>query len=285
MILQVAEINKSFSSRQVLNSVSLSCEKGKVSGLIGPNGAGKSTLFRIIFKLIRPDSGSVAVCSDRKKPLGGFIDKPALYGYLSARDNLSVFARMQKMDLKVERFKELMELVGLDASRHDPVRYYSTGMKQRLGLAVSLMNDPECIILDEPFSGLDPFGNRSFQELIRGLALTKNIAVLIASHNLYDLGDLCDDLYIINKGEIIRHGSTSELFRMASKSYRIYGDSLIQSKTLQRLGAEISEGIALVIPGEEDIETVIRGVIEDGCSVSACIPQTSLEMLLEKELP
>lgn len=283
MILQIAEIKKSFGSRQVLNSVSLSCDKGRVSGLIGPNGAGKSTLFRIIFDLIRPDSGTVSVYSKRKKPLGGFIDKPALYGYLSARDNLRIFARMQRMDLTVERYSELMELVGLDASRHDPVKYYSTGMKQRLGLAVSLMNDPECIILDEPFSGLDPFGNRSFQELIRELARTKNIAVLIASHNLYDLGDLCDELYIINKGEIIRHGNASDLFRMASKSYRIYGEALIQSKTLQHLGAKISEDNALVIPGVGDIEAVIKGVVDEGCSVSACIPQTSLELLLQKE--
>ncbi|MGB5236444.1 MAG: ABC transporter ATP-binding protein [Flavobacteriaceae bacterium] len=285
MILHVDKINKSFGSRQVLKSVSLSCDKGKVNGLIGPNGAGKSTLFRIIFDLIRPDSGTVSVCSTSNKPLGGFVDKPALYGYLSARDNLRVFARLQKIDLRIEHYKELMELVGLDALRDDPVKYYSTGMKQRLGLAVSLMNDPECIILDEPFSGLDPFGNRSFQNLIRELARTKNIAVLIASHNLYDLGDLCDELYIANQGEIVRQGNATDLFHMASISYRIYGDLFFQSNTLKQLGAEISEGNALVIPGKEGIEAVICNIIEEGCSVSACIPQTSLELLLQKEFP
>ncbi|MEN8789607.1 MAG: ABC transporter ATP-binding protein [Flavobacteriaceae bacterium] len=285
MILHVDEINKSYGSRQVLKSISLSCAKGEVSGLIGPNGAGKSTLFRIIFGLVRPDSGVVSVHSKSQKSLGGFIDKPALYGYLSARDNLKVFARMQKFIFSNERYLELMDLVGLDVLRNDPVKYYSTGMKQRLGLAVSLMNEPECIILDEPFSGLDPFGNQSFKDLILKLARDKKIAVLIASHNLYDMGDLCDVLYIINEGEIIRQGNATELFRMASSSFRIYGELFAQSNTLRLLGAEITEGSVLVKTGNMNIEEVIKSIVSEGCSVSACIPQTSLEVLLQKELP
>ncbi len=284
MILRVDEINKSYGSRKILKSISLGCTKGQVCGLIGPNGAGKSTLFRIIFGLVHPDSGVVSVDSERKKPLGGFIDKPALYGYLSAMDNLKVFAHIQNLKFGQERYLELMDLVGLDPLRKDPIKYYSTGMKQRLGLAVSLINEPECIILDEPFSGLDPFGNRSFQDLIRKLARVKKIAVLIASHNLYDMGDLCDELFIINNGEIVRRGRAAELFKMASRSYRIYGDNLAQSSTLRLLEAEISEGTALVRPGKEGIEEIIHNIIAEECSVSACIPQPSLKILLRKEI-
>ena len=141
MILSAGDVCKSYGSLKVLKGVSLELHKGEICGLIGPNGAGKSTLFRILLGLVSRDSGSLQIHSESSKPLGGIIEKPALYGYLSALENLRVFARIQGLELtKAELENELLQ-VGLSPDRTDPVRNYSMGMKQRLGLAIALLND------------------------------------------------------------------------------------------------------------------------------------------------
>lgn len=283
MILSIREISKSFGSRQVLNSVSLSCSSGEICGLIGPNGAGKSTLFRIILGLITPDSGSLEINSSATKPLGGIIDRPALYGYLSARDNIKVFARLQGLHFNPNAFEKLMEEVGLETHRNDPVKNYSMGMKQRLGLAIALMNRPECIILDEPFSGLDPLGIRALHGLLRKLAIEDQMAVLLSSHNLSELGDLCDTLYVINEGSIVKHDKAKKIIRRASTSYLIHGNSLENSSILKKLEAEIRTDSALVAPGDISIGRLIDELVAEGISISACLPQPNLKTLFENE--
>lgn len=283
MILSIREISKSFGSRQVLNSVSLSCSSGEICGLIGPNGAGKSTLFRIILGLITPDSGSLEINSSATKPLGGIIDRPALYGYLSARDNIKVFASLQGLHFNPKAFEKLMEEVGLETHRNDPVKNYSMGMKQRLGLAIALMNRPECIILDEPFSGLDPLGIRALHGLLRKLAIEDQMAVLLSSHNLSELGDLCDTLYVINEGTIVKHDKAKKIIRRASTSYLIHGNSLENSSILKKLEAEIRTDSALVAPGDISIGRLIDELVAEGISISACLPQPNLKTLFENE--
>lgn len=283
MILSLKEICKSFGSRQVLNSVSLVCDRGEICGLIGPNGAGKSTLFRIILGLVSPDSGSIKIPSSAKKAIGGIIDKPALYGYLSAYDNLRVFAALQGIELNDTMYLYEMDRVGLDPDRTDPVRNYSMGMKQRLGLAIALINQPECIILDEPFSGLDPMGARALHRLILNLAKETGIAVLVSSHNLVELGELCDTLYIINNGIINEKKEARALMRDAARVYVLYGNNLEKSEILQELSAEFRSGIALVDPGSIGIESVIKGMVQEGTDFSACVPQSDLKSLFTSE--
>ena len=284
MILSAKEICKSYGHRQVLDHVSLSCRKGEICGLIGPNGAGKSTLFRILLGLVRRDGGQLIVRSGAPKPLGGIIEKPALYGYLSAYENLRVFARVQGMRFSGADYGEMMARVGLDPERRDPVRNYSMGMKQRLGLAIALLNSPECIILDEPFSGLDPIGIRSLQQQVRGLAVEHGIGIIISSHNLVELGDLCDRLYVINKGEIIREGPAREILQAAARGFLIYGRGLEASGTLKKHNAEFLKGCAMLTLQDEHIDLVLKELIQEpGVSVTGCVPQTDLRVLFEKE--
>jgi ABC-2 type transport system ATP-binding protein len=286
MILSAREVSKSYGARQVLKKVSLTCREGEICGLIGPNGAGKSTLFRILMGLVSQDAGELELRSVSPKPLGGIIEKPALYGYLSARENLNVFARVQGLVLTGQHYQELMAQVGLSADRQDPVRNYSMGMKQRLGLAIALLNDPDCVILDEPFSGLDPIGIRGLQQQVRSLAHKRRLGVLISSHNLVELGDLCDRLYVINHGEIVREGPARKVLQAAARGYILYGDGLAGSRLLQSLKVEFRKGSALLYPEAHPIEEVLRNLVqEDGVALKACIPQTDLRTLFEKEAP
>ena len=286
MILSARQVSKSYGTRQVLKEVSLTCREGEICGLIGPNGAGKSTLFRILMGLVSRDSGDLELRSKSPKPLGGIIEKPALYGYLSAAENLRVFARVQGLLPGPDHFRDLIEQVGLSADRHDPVRNYSMGMKQRLGLAIALLNNPECVILDEPFSGLDPIGIRALQEQVRTLAGKRGIGVLISSHNLVELGDLCDRLYVINQGEIIREGAAQSVLQAAARGYLLYGQGLADSRVLSPLEVEYRKGSALLFPQTTPISEILKKLTqEDGVHLTGCIPQTDLRTLFEKEAP
>jgi ABC-2 type transport system ATP-binding protein len=286
MILAAREISKAYGTRSVLRGVSLSCRKGEVVGLIGPNGAGKSTLFRILLGLVSRDSGQLVVHSKSAKPLGGIIEKPALYTYLSAYDNLRVFSRIQGLDFGRKAYEGLMDRVGLVPGRKDPVRNYSMGMKQRLGLAVALLNAPECVILDEPFSGLDPLGIRSLQARIRSLAREQDMAILLSSHNLTELGDLCDTLSVINRGEIVRHGPATEIFGQAVGSYLLHGTGFEHSRLLKVLGADVGGTSAVLTRNGKEISGILRELsAEEGVAVSACIPQTNVDALFEKPEP
>jgi ABC-2 type transport system ATP-binding protein len=286
MILSAEDISKSYGSLQVLNRVSLSCNKGEICGLIGPNGAGKSTLFRILLGLVRKESGTLEIRSDAPKPLGGIIEKPALYGYLNARDNLRVFSRIQGLPFQQDIYVQLMKQVGLSPERTDPVRNYSMGMKQRLGLAIALLNSPELVVLDEPFSGLDPIGIRTLQDQVRQLAREQGIGVLISSHNLVELGDLCDRFFVINQGEIVKQGAAREILQAAAGKYLIYGKGLEASATLKEFEADFRSGSALITPEGQPIEEILRRLTsENQVTVTACIPQTNLSILFEKDTP
>lgn len=283
MILSAGEVCKSYGSLKVLKGVSLGVSRGEVCGLIGPNGAGKSTLFRILLGLVSRDSGTLEIHSESPKPLGGIIEKPALYGYLSAFENLRVFSRIQGLRLITSEIEAKLSQVGLSADRKDPVRNFSMGMKQRLGLAIALLNDPECLVLDEPFSGLDPIGIRSLQDEIRTLSNSRGIGILISSHNLVELGDLCDRLFVINQGEIIREGPAREILQQAAQSYLLYGSGLESSKTLLGLKVEFRSGSALLHIEEGGIHDVLKKLSsEPEVNLTACVPQTNLSALFEK---
>lgn len=237
-------------------------------------------------RLVSLDSGSVELQSETSKPLGGIIEKPALYGYLSARENLYVFSRVQGLALTRQHYLELMEQVGLPADREDPVRNYSMGMKQRLGLAIALLNNPACVILDEPFSGLDPIGIRALQQQVKSLAEERRIGVLISSHNLVELGDLCDRLYVINQGEIIREGPAQQVLQAAARGYLLYGDGFLASRVLQSEEVEFRQGSALLFPHARPIDEVLKTLaLEDGVTLRGCVPQTDLRTLFQKEGP
>jgi ABC-2 type transport system ATP-binding protein len=198
--IRVRGLSKCYGSTVALDQVDLDLGAGQLRGLLGPNGAGKTTLLRLLFGLIRPDAGEINV-SGR---LAGFVEDPTFYPYLSGRRNLRLLARLDGFD--PEGIEPLLERVGLTDRAGDRVAGYSTGMRQRLGIAAALLHRPRVLALDEPTSGLDPAGIRDTSALLRELA-ADGVAVLISSHLIGELEELCDSYTILLAGRVIWDGS------------------------------------------------------------------------------
>ncbi|MBU5266962.1 ABC transporter ATP-binding protein [Virgibacillus proomii] len=217
-ILKTNEITKTFRKVDALRNISITIESGKIYGLIGSNGAGKSTLMRIIAGLSFPTSGSMeffgkespkAIQVERKR-LGCMIELPSLNMSLSAKENIR-YHRILRGISNEEIEDELIRLVGLGDTGKKQVKDFSLGMKQRLGIAVSLINNPELLILDEPINGLDPIGVKEIRNLLKKLCEERHITVIISSHNLPELYQVATDYIIIHDGEIKQTLTLQEL--------------------------------------------------------------------------
>jgi ABC-2 type transport system ATP-binding protein len=216
-VLATYELSKRYGSRQAVKGLDLRVDRGLVYGFLGPNGAGKTTTIRMILGLIRPTGGRVEVAgldvlraaSQVLPRIGALVEAPALYAYMSGRDNLRAFGSVLGWVGKA-RIDEVLTLVGLGDRGNDRVGSYSLGMKQRLGLAVALLQDPELVVLDEPTNGLDPAGVIEMRSLLRGLA-TDGRTVFVSSHVLAEVQQICDRVAIINHGELVREGAIADL--------------------------------------------------------------------------
>ena len=207
-VLEVNNLKKSLGKREIIKNLSFSIEEGEIFGFLGPNGAGKTTTIRMLVGLIHPNEGIIKICgydlkNDTEKALkevGAVVENPELYKYLSGRENLMQIARIR--NISKEDVEDTIRLVGLEDRINDKVRKYSLGMKQRLGLAASLLSKPKLLILDEPTNGLDPSGILDFREIVKKAAKEKGIAVFISSHILSEVQHLCDRVAFINHGTI-----------------------------------------------------------------------------------
>ena len=198
VVLRVEEITKKIKRREIIKGISFSVEKGEICGFIGPNGAGKTTMIRLLTSLIKPTSGKIFinglnVVENRKealKSLGAIVEAPIFFSHMTGRQilmNLSLFnGEMTKLE-RIQKVEEVLMSVGLFERKDDRVSTYSLGMKQRLGIAQALLNDPQIIILDEPANGLDPVGMMELRELILKLNREKEITFFISSHLLDEL--------------------------------------------------------------------------------------------------
>jgi ABC-2 type transport system ATP-binding protein len=215
--LSTHQLTKSYGARPAVKGLDLEVRRGEVFGFLGPNGAGKTTTIRMALGLIRPTSGSVEILGHdvqrdgaRVLPrVGALVEAPALYPYLSGRDNLRAVAGVLG-GVPRGRLDEVLELVGLAGRQKDRVRAYSLGMKQRLGVAVALLNDPELLVLDEPANGLDPAGIVEMRDLLRQLAAAGK-TVFISSHVLAEVQQICDRVAIVSLGQLVRLASVAEL--------------------------------------------------------------------------
>ncbi len=193
-------------------------------GLLGPNGAGKTTLLRILFGLIRPNAGTVELFgrnldsyeADALEGVAGFVEDPSFYPYLSGRVNLELLAELDGREAG-PRIDELLERVGLGGRGDDRVNGYSTGMKQRLGIAAALLREPRLLLLDEPTAGLDPEGVRDMLGLFRELA-TAGVSILLSSHQIKEVENLCDSFTIVRRGRVVWDGTAEELREQAPAS-------------------------------------------------------------------
>ncbi|GAA0110580.1 ABC transporter ATP-binding protein [Clostridium tertium] len=207
-VLEVKGLKKRLGKREIIKDISFSVEEGEIFGFLGPNGAGKTTTIRMLVGLINPNGGNISICGhDLKndtenalKEVGAVVENPELYKYLSGRENLMQIARIR--NIPKTQVDETIKLVGLENRIDDKVRKYSLGMKQRLGLAASLLSNQKLLILDEPTNGLDPSGILDFREVVKKAAKERGMAVFISSHILSEVQHLCDRVAFINHGTI-----------------------------------------------------------------------------------
>ena len=227
-ILEVKNITKFFGKKKVLKDVTFSLKEGEILGFIGPNGAGKTTTIKLILGLQRISFGEIYINGFNVKKnftkaiekVGAIVESPDMYSYLSGRKNLEMIARMYK-GIDKNRIDEVIKLVGLENRINDKVSKYSLGMKQRLGIAASLIHNPNILILDEPTNGLDPEGIKELRTLLKKLAKEEKMGILISSHNLAELESFCTDVCIIKNGEIIETSSVKDAKKASKSSYII----------------------------------------------------------------
>jgi ABC-2 type transport system ATP-binding protein len=228
--IQISHLSKRYGKHLAVNDLSFEVETGEVMGFLGLNGAGKSTTLYMLAGLVRPTSGSISIFGKNlhrnflsiAPQVGVLVERPAFYDYLSARENLKLSARLAGRDVTVDR---ALDRVGLLSAGRKRVGVFSTGMRQRLGLAQALLLEPALLILDEPTNGLDPEATRDMLELLKNLADESQVTILISSHMLHEVEQLCDRVVVINKGHLVSCDRTDALLSYDEQKVEVLLDS------------------------------------------------------------
>ncbi|TCO32572.1 ABC-2 type transport system ATP-binding protein [Kribbella steppae] len=273
-LVEVTGLTKRYGDTLAVDGVDLTVLPGEVYGFLGPNGAGKTTTLRILTGLIAPTSGDVRVLGgapgqpDVLGRTGSMIESPAFYPYLSGLDNLRLLAEYAEVPRR--KVDEVLELVDLADRARDRFSTYSLGMKQRLGVAAALLKDPELVILDEPTNGLDPAGMRDMRRLIRELG-SGGRTVLLSSHLLGEVQQICDRVGIINSGRMVAEHNVEELRGEQELVVRAAPREQAQSILTNFLGAgavhQYDETLRVKVQPEKVAE-VNRILVEAGIAVS-----------------
>jgi ABC-2 type transport system ATP-binding protein len=272
-------LSKSYGKRLAVDHLDLQVDRAELFGFLGPNGAGKTTTIRMALGLIAPTGGSVEILglevrSHRAQVLprvGALVESPALYGYLSGRDNLRAIGSLLG-GASEERIDEVLEIVALKGRDKDRVRTYSMGMKQRLGLAMALLNNPDLLILDEPANGLDPAGIVEMRDLLRDLA-AQGKTVFISSHVLSEVQQICTRVAIINHGKLIRVAPVHDLLQ-SSGEYEVKVDSPAELVALLRKQpwapqARAEDGLVITPAPEGRGRNLIKFLVDRGVAPDA----------------
>ena len=228
-VIKVEKLAKNFGSFEAVRDVSFTVNKGDVFGFLGPNGAGKSTTIRCLLSLIRLNAGTIQMFGksyathryEILSKIGSIIEKPDFYNYLSAQKNLEIFARISGASVSTKEIHEMLEFVGLGGRGKDKTKGFSHGMKQRLGIAQTLLHKPELIILDEPTTGLDPQGIIEIRNLILRLKNEQNKTILLSSHQLSEIELIANRMVIITKGKSLVEGNVQELLNAQELTVRL----------------------------------------------------------------
>jgi ABC-type multidrug transport system ATPase subunit len=288
-IIQVDHLSKQFNQVKAVNDLSFTVNEGDVYGFLGQNGAGKSTTIRMLLTLITPSSGEIHMFgkklsthrSEILSQVGAVIEKPDLYKYLSAYDNLSIFAKMSGIMVSRKLLMDQLQMVGLEERAKDKVRTFSQGMKQRLGIAVALVHNPRLIILDEPTNGLDPQGIADIRNLILRLSKEMGKTVVISSHLLSEIELIASRMIIINKGEKIVEGKVDDLLDPAHTVVDIEStDNLSAAKKLleSRWATYIQRSKPLqLMMNKEDVPQMINDLVEMNIRLLSVSSSHSLE--------
>ncbi|MGH8744693.1 MAG: ABC transporter ATP-binding protein [Burkholderiales bacterium] len=250
-MIEILELKLAIRNTPILHGVRLHMSEGEIYGLLGPNGAGKSTTLSVLTGLRAADSGNVSVMGldpvRQRKELHGNIgvlaEDSGFYSWMSAQDYLRWMARMYGRELTSDEMARRLEQVGLDAANRQAVGTFSCGMKQRLGLARALLNDPRLLILDEPTNRLDPRGRREIHDVLLALSHERGVGILLCTHLLDDVDRLCSRIGIINRGETLLEGNLAELLaeKTGINRYRLRLDTRSTADT-----NSLPQGVRLV---------------------------------------
>jgi ABC-type multidrug transport system ATPase subunit len=227
IVLQTEHLKKYFNTVRAVEEVSLQVTRGEVFGFLGPNGSGKTTTIGMVLGLLHPTAGRVTLFGQEVTPgrnqalrrVGALVGSPALVPYLSARENLRLVAYLHP-GISRQRIDQVLETVGLVEAADRRAEGYSSGMKQRLGLAMALCHQPELLILDEPTNGMDPAGMREMRTLLRSLA-EQGVTVFLSSHLLHEVEQVCDRVAVLNKGHVVAQGPVKELLGKQQEVVRV----------------------------------------------------------------
>lgn len=297
-VLELKNVSKSFGKRKIIDNISLKVNSGEIFGFLGPNGSGKTTTIKMILRLIDSDDGEIKVNGfDNRKQfeqamecIGAIVENPDMYKYMSGIDNLKLHARIRNIDEK--RIAEVLEMVGLKDRAKDKVGKYSLGMKQRLGLALTLLHNPKVLILDEPTNGLDPAGIKQLRDILKKISHEENVAVFVSSHILTEMQQMCDRVAVLDNGKIVKieQITSSEEEKIETIELRLKNkekaikilkekfevdakeekDSLLVTIQTEKVPEVVKElaiedvGVKAVIPREHNLEEIFFDATEGG---------------------
>ena len=261
-ILQTQKLCKKYGKFKALNDLTINVPKGSIYGMVGRNGAGKTTLIRVVTGLNNPTSGEFSLFGiknndgkllETRRKIGAVVETPSLHPEMSAKDNL--IQQTKALGISDEKLDDILKLVGLANTGKKKAKNFSLGMRQRLGIAFSLVGDPEFLVLDEPINGLDPQGIIEVREMIMRLNQEKGITILISSHILDELSRLATHYGFIEHGHVIKEMSAEELDKACRTSLHVnVNDTNILADVLNGMGAEYR----LYSPNEADIFTPMQ---------------------------
>lgn len=290
LLVEVSHLTKHFRELKVVDDLSFSVKEGEIYGFLGQNGAGKSTTIRMLLSLIRPDAGEIRMFGELLKGsgtsilkrVGAIIERPDHYKYLSAYENLKLFARLSGLKPDRTRLMKYLDWVGLSDRSESRVSTFSMGMKQRLGLAIALVHEPKLLILDEPANGLDPQGIADVRRLITELSRSEGKTIIISSHLLAEMEQLADSMLIMDKGRKVVEGKVSELLDPSRTVVQVQTtDNDFVMQQLNRgsfAGKGLKDGRVIRFKmNKEDVPALAKEIQETGAGLISLNTRHSLE--------
>lgn len=299
LAVNAVDLTKRYGKLTAVDNITVQVAQGEVYGVLGPNGAGKTTFLRMLFGLIKPDHGTLEVFGRSWATHGtrtldgvaGFIESPKFYPGLSGRKNLQLLAGLDGGS-STGRIEEVLDIVDLTGRDTDKVAGYSFGMRQRLGVAASLLRDPKLLVLDEPANGLDPAGIRDMRALVKRLA-GSGLTVLLSSHDMGEVEQICDDVTIMRTGSVVYHGSIATLREQApAQAHRIETSDNAIAETLARsrgLDTVVADGALHVRAPQDQVDSLISTLVHAGLALRGLAldeaPLESLFFMLTESSP
>lgn len=274
--IEVKKVSKIIDQTEVIKNISFSVAPGEVFGFLGPNGAGKTTTIKMMVGLMKMTQGDIyihgkSITTDFKvaiKHVGAIVENPSMYNFLSGWKNLIIYARMSR-NVSIDQIKKIVKLVDLEKVIHKKVKTYSLGMRQRLGLAQALLHEPSVLILDEPTNGLDPAGIHDLRQYIKALSKEKQIAILVSSHLLSEVEQMCDRVGIIKNGELLSIDTVENITE--NTSLKIMAKPLNKALNLlkekKQFIKEVNGNEIIIEINPDDVPSLINELIKEGIDI------------------